>query len=91
MNQKPSIFLDKIETNKKHNKTTCYVKNKKTIEDEINTIYQGNEPMYYKKVLIQTDTKTFETRIYEKREQEIITIDHIVIPISNIISIKRIS
>ena len=91
MNKKPLIFLNEIKSTKQHNKTVCYVSEKEKIEEQINQIFQGNEPLYMKKVLIETKTNTFETRIYEKREKELITLDRKIIPIDTIKKIERIS
>lgn len=90
MTKLPSIYKEKISSSKQHNKTTCYVTNKEDLAKELDIIFD-NKPLYYQKVFIETPFKTYHTRIIERRENELITMNKERIPLQDIQTIKRIS
>ena len=90
MKKLPSIYKEKIKL-KNNNKEYCYIKNIDEIKNEINNLFKEPGPIYDKKVLVKTPFEEFETYLFRKRENELITTKDEIIKIEDIISIKRIS
>ena len=91
MTKLPSLFHEDFKASKRHNKTLCYVMDKESIEEQLDSIFNKNEPLYSQKVWIETKGKSYATRIMERRKTELITINRETIPIKELKSIKRIS
>ena len=89
MNKLPSIYQDKMQK-KTNNKKYCTVINKEEIKNEINNLFKGPSQRYNTKVLIKTPIKEYETIIYDKRGNDLITMQNEKISIDDIIFIKRI-
>lgn len=86
----PSIYKESIKK-KNNNKEYCYIKNIEEIKKEINNLFKEPGPIYNKKVLVKTLFEEFETYLFSRRENELITTKNERIKIEDIISIKRIS
>ena len=89
MNKLPSIYQDKMKT-KSNNKKYCTVINKEDILQEINNLFKDPSQRYNNKVLIKTPIKEFETTIFDKKGNDLITMQNEKISIDDIIFIKRI-
>lgn len=99
MKKLPKIYQG--EQNKKfnNNKQLCYLendevrlqetKNIKTTEEVLNEIFSGIGYSYNIPVTIKTKDKTYNTSLIAKTKNNLITLDNELIPLSEIISIKK--
>lgn len=96
-NKLPKIYANKIETNG-NNKKVFYsnkIKNEKiektqkTINQKITDIFNSPNYIYKADVEIKLKNKTISKKIIGKNKTHIITMDSELIPISEIIDIKR--
>ena len=91
MKNKPTIYKQNNSYYKTNNKEYCYVVNTEDTEDSLNRIAESLGPLQQKKVHIKTKEKDYVTYIYRREQDRIITTNYEVIPIKDIILIKRIS
>lgn len=92
MKKLPKIFQTEITKNIKNNQTKCSLKNKESppnIEEFINKLFNEKKHTYKIKLEIKTKKKIYKTSIISKNRKSIITIDNEIIPIKEIIEIKR--
>lgn len=93
----PKIYANKIETNG-NNKNVFYstkeetsktIPTNKSITKKINDIFNSPNYIYKADVEIKLKDKTLSKRIIGKNKTHIITMDNELIPISQILDIKR--
>lgn len=92
MNNLSDVYKTNINKEIKNNKEYCYLENKSDngINAELNKIVNSLGPLREKKVLIKTKLREFETYIYKRRKDYIITKELEMIKLKDIISITRI-
>ena len=93
MNKPSNIYKCKIDREIRNNKEYCYLENTKEndINKELDKLFNSLGPLYRKKVNIKTRLRDFETYIYKRNKETIMTKELEIIPINDIISLKRIS
>lgn len=93
MNKTTNIYKCSIDKNIRNNKEYCYLENTKdnNINEELDKLFNSLGPLYRKKVSIKTSIREFETFIYKRNKDTIMTKELEIIPIKDIISLKRIS
>ena len=96
MKKLPKIYQNKIDKNIFNNKEKCYVETNGYIEESNNEInisldevFSGLGYSYNIPLIIKTKEKEFKTSLIAKTKKNIVTIDNEVIPIDEIISIKK--
>ena len=101
MKKLPKIYQGEFNKKIINNKKICYVEksndlNVTTSENEdnnimelLNEIFSGIGYSYNIPVIIKTANKEYTTSIIAKTKKNIITLDNEVIPISEIVSIKK--
>ena len=79
-----------------NNKKVYYMKNEDmrkasntSVEEELDNIFHGLGYSYNIPVELVTTKKTYHTSLVTKTKENVITIDNIIIPISEIISITK--
>lgn len=93
MNKLPNIYKCNIDKQINNNKEFCYLKNIKEpiISKDLDNLFNSLGPVHSKKVLIKTNLREIETYIYKRNKDSIMTKELEIIPIKDIISLKRIS
>lgn len=92
MKKLPKIFQNEITKRIKNNQTKFSLENKESppnVEEFINNLFKGKRHIYNIKLIIKTKRKTYTTSIISKNKKSIITIENEIIPIKEIIDIKR--
>ena len=96
MKKLPKIYQNQIKKNICNNKLSCFVETKKinNIEEEthdisLDEIFSGLGYSYNIPVIITTKENEYKTSLIARTKRNIITIDNEVIPLSEIISIKK--
>ena len=79
-----------------NNKKVYYMKNEHmrkigdtSVEEELDNIFHGLGYSYNIPVELVTTKKTYHTSLVTKTKENVVTIDNIIIPISEIISITK--
>lgn len=79
-----------------NNKKVYYMKNQDmrkssnaSVEEELDSIFHGLGYSYNIPVELVTTKKTYHTSLVTKTKENVVTIDNIIIPISDIISITK--
>ncbi len=99
MKNLPKIYQNQITKNIKNNKTVYRFKNEdttnpplkeksKSIKDTLDEIFNGIGYAYNIPVMIKTSTKTYDTTLVARTENNIVTIDNELISIKEINSIE---
>lgn len=95
MKKLPKIYQNTINKNINNNKKVCYLKNideyqqeSKSIEDTLDTIFNGMGYAYNIPVVITTKNKVYNTSLISKTKDNIITLDNDVISLSEVLDIK---
>ena len=75
-----------------HNRKSYFIKedDKEDISTVLNEIFNGLGHPYNQKVRIQTEKKSYETYLVSKTKQNLLTLENEIIPISQILSMKKI-
>lgn len=99
MKKLPKIYQGEFNKKIINNKKICYVENindapeerstKNNVKDMLNEIFSGIGYSYNIPVIIKTTNQEYITSLIAKTKNNVITLDNEVIPISNIISIKK--
>ena len=96
MKKLPKIYQNKIDKNIFNNKERCYVETRNYIEEtneesniSLDEVFSGLGYSYNISLIIKTKEKEYNTSLIAKTKKNIITIDNEVIPIDEIISIKK--
>ena len=91
MINKPNIYKTNM-IPKNNNMSECLLDNiqENSIQKEINTIFSNSSHPFNIKVEIKTSNNIYNTYLYSKSNTSILTLDNIIIPINEIISIRRI-
>lgn len=99
MKKLPKIYQNEIDKSIKNNKTVYRFKNedsnyesiqnKNTVANTLDEIFNGIGYSYNIPVIIKTNAKTYETTLVAKTANNIVTIDNEIIPINEIISLKK--
>lgn len=99
MKKLPKIYQTEINKKICNNKRTCYLKNEETKKEEITTqndireiineVFSGIGHSYNIPLTIKTKERTYQTSLIAKNKRNIVTLDNEVIPISDIITIKK--
>ena len=99
MKKLPKIYQGEINKKIKNNKEFCHLetktienktyKNKKPNEEIIDEIFSGIGYSYNIPVIIETKNKVYNTSLIAKTKNNLITLDNEIIPISEIIIIKK--
>ncbi len=92
MKKLPKIFQNEITKRIKNNQTKFSLENKESppnVEEFINKLFKEKRHIYNIKLIIKTKRKTYTTSIISKNKKSIITIANEIIPIKEIIDIKR--
>lgn len=98
MKKLPKVYQNEFSKKITNNKTVCYLKEEKeglrslkssntTVEDQLNTIFNGIGYSYNIPVIIKTSNKVYETSLVAKTKNNVVTLDNEVIPISDILDI----
>ena len=97
----PKIYQNNIDKKINNNEKTYYVKNNNNnfsrnsmtnesdIEDIIDEIFLEDGYSFNKQVIIETNTKTYDTSIITRTNGYLLTMDNDKIKIEDIVSIKR--
>lgn len=93
MNKTSNIYKCSIDREIRNNKEYCYLENIKEndINKDLDKLFNSLGPLYRKKVIIKTKLREFETYVYKRNKETIMTKELEIIPIKDIISLKRIS
>lgn len=92
MKKLPSIYKNNINKNISNNKTSCNInlnRTNKTVQDEINDIFNGFGYSYNIPLEIITTQKTYNTSLIAKVNNYVVTTNNDVILIDDIIEIKK--
>lgn len=92
MKKLPSIYKSNINKNISNNKTKCHInldRTNRTIQDEINDIFNGFGYSYNIPLEIITKQKTYNTSLIAKVNNYVVTTNNDVILIDDIIEIKK--
>lgn len=96
MKKLPKIYQNKIDKNIFNNKEKCYVETNKHIGESademdisLDEVFSGLGYSYNIPLIIKTKEKEYKTSLIAKTKKNIVTIDNEVIPINEIISIKK--
>lgn len=96
MKKLPKIYQNKIDKNIFNNKEKCYVETNKHIGESademdisLDEVFSGLGYSYNIPLIIKTIEKEYKTSLIAKTKKNIVTIDNEVIPINEIISIKK--
>ena len=95
MKKLPKIYQTDILKEINNNKKSCYVSiepieiNTDTQEITLDEIFSGLGYSYNIPLIIMTSNAKYQTSLIAKTKKNLITIDNEIIPISEVISIKR--
>ena len=97
MTKLPKIYHKEINNNIANNKQYAYaskneihtIKNDKSVEEMINSLFKENGFIFNKPVIIRTKNKNYDTAIIKKEQSKIYTLTEEVIDINDILSIER--
>lgn len=100
MKKLPKIYQAEFNKRIKNNKRTCYIKDEEQnirteidktpeVEQILDEIFSGLGYSYNIPLIIKTKTSIYQTSLISKTKNNVITLDNVVIPISEIISIKK--
>ncbi len=95
MRKLPKIYQNNFNKKIMNNKEVCYLKNedsrkeKQDIQEILIEIFSGIGYSYNIPVLIKTSNKIYETSLIAKTKNNVVTLDNEIIPINQIISIKK--
>ena len=96
MKRLPKIYQNSIDKKIRNNKVVTYVDNsfsgmsrENNVEMSLDEIFSGFGYSYNIPVIIKTTNKTYDTSLVTRTEYNVVTLDNDLIPISQIISIKR--
>lgn len=99
MKKLPKIYQGEIKKKIINNKKICYVENinnennerstEKDFKEVLNEIFSGIGYSYNIPLIIKTNNKEYITSLIAKTKNNVITIDNEVIPIAEIVSIKK--
>ena len=98
MKKLPKIYQNSIDKTIKNNKRITDIDNNvreinqfnyKDVEETLDDIFSGFGYSYNIPVIIETTTKTYDTSLVVRTENNVVTLDNDIIPISQIRSIKR--
>ncbi len=99
MKNLPKIYQADISKRINNNKTSCYLEHDEAvlphkmtsieIENTILEIFSGLGEPYNIPVTIKTKNKEYNTSLISKTKTKIMTLDNDIIPITEIISIKK--
>lgn len=96
MKRLPKIYQNSIDKKIRNNKVVTYVDNsfrgmsrENNVEMSLDEIFSGFGYSYNIPVIIETTNKTYDTSLVTRTEYNVVTLDNDLIPISQIISIKR--
>lgn len=99
MKKLPKIYQAEINKTIKNNKKLCYLKNedikvltkqsKNDIDSLINEVFSSLGQPYNISLNIKTKDKEYQTSLISKTKTKLVTLDNEVIPISEIIAIKK--
>ena len=92
MKKLPKIYHEQLDKDFCNNKKNCYcekVRKLEPIENVIDEVFSGLGYSYNILLEIKTKEKDYITSLVAKTKTNLITIDNEVIPISEVISIKR--
>ena len=87
----PNIYKSNM-IPKNNNMNECLLTNieDNTIQSEIENIFSNSSHPFNKKVEIKTKDNTYITYLYSKTNTSLLTLDNIIIPINEIIYLRRI-
>lgn len=95
MKKLPKIFQNDFSKTINNNKKICYLKNDnnntynlRMINSVLDEIFNGLGYPYNISVIINTDSKIYNTSLIARDKENIITLDNEIIPIKDIISIE---
>lgn len=98
MKRLPKIYQNSIDKKIKNNKVVSYVSNDMDRNNEVvytdisktlDEIFSGYGYSYNIPVIIKTYTKTYDTSLVTRTENNVVTLDNDLIPIEQIVSITR--
>ena len=96
MKKTPKIYQKEITRNIINNQTKCSLKNESSLKKEttdiemfLKELFNEKRHVYNIKLNIKTKTGNYNTSIIAKNKYNVITIDNKIIPIKDIIDIKR--
>ncbi|MCI8568367.1 MAG: hypothetical protein HFJ11_00110 [Bacilli bacterium] len=90
MKKLPKLYKNEINKNINNNKNYCYLKNEvaiDSIEEKLNSIFNGIGYSYNIPVTIKTHDKIYKTSLVSKTKNNLITLDNEVIKLEDIISL----
>lgn len=98
MKKLPKVYQHEFNKKINNNKEVCFLREEPgkiiepstTINETITEIFSGIGYSYNIPVIIKTTNKVYETNLISKTKNNLITLDNEVIPIEEIISIKKI-
>lgn len=99
MKKLPKIYQNEFNKKISNNKRTCYIKSDEhniieQIDDTkirkiIDEVFSGLGYSYNIPLTIKTKTNTYQTSLIARTKTKVVTLDNEVIPLSEIISIKK--
>ena len=92
MKKLPKIYRSKELTPKDHNQKSYILENKKigkSIEEELDSLFNSFSNLYNKKVKIVTKNKTYDTYLVSRTKNYVMTTNKEIISIKDIIELKR--
>lgn len=99
MKKLPKIYQNEFNKKISNNKKTCYIKNEEQalvepmteikIKKIIDEVFSGLGYSYNIPLTITTKTKEYQTSLIAKTKNRVVTLDNDIIPLSEIISIKK--
>lgn len=98
MKKLPKIYQSEINKKINNNRNSCYVEKEdisikedyiQPKEEVLDEIFSGIGYAYNIPIIIKTKDQTFDTSLIARTKQKVITLDNEVIPIAEIISIKK--
>lgn len=94
MKQKPKVFQNPIYKELHNNSSYSVTRsnevyNVEDIHKKIKDIFSSNDYIYKADVVIKLNNETVEKQIIGKKDEYLLTIDNELIPINDIIDIKR--
>ncbi len=94
MSKLPKLYKNQESNPIDHNCKIYYIKeeenNTESIEEVLQNIFNGYSHPYTQKVLIKTQNKSYETYLVSKTKQNLLTLDNEIIPLKDIIFMKKI-
>lgn len=90
--EKPKLFKNSNLNIKNNNKEYCLLENinsnKSNVEEQLDKVFNSFNNIYNTKLLIKTNSKTYNTYLLSRTSNNIMTINREIIPISEIVEIQ---